>query len=109
MSGETAWIEQARAGDVETFGTIFRHYHPRIYTYCYGTLRNSDDADDLAQETFLRAYRALGSTTPGLALSAWLYRIAINACTDLLRRRRTASGRAASTARPPRDSPTSIR
>lgn len=90
MCDETVWIERARAGDAEAFGAIFRHYRQRIHAHCYGILGNSADADDLTQETFLRAYRAFGGTAPGIALSAWLYRIATNACTDLLRRRRTA-------------------
>jgi RNA polymerase sigma-70 factor (ECF subfamily) len=58
--------------------------------HCYNILRNSSDADDLTQETFCKAYSALPRTTETLALSVWLYRIASNACTDLLRRRRTA-------------------
>jgi RNA polymerase sigma-70 factor (ECF subfamily) len=81
MMGDAVWIERARAGDTEAFGVLFRRY---------GIVGNAADADDLTQETFLRAYRALGSTTETLSLGAWLYRIATNACTDLLRRRRTA-------------------
>jgi RNA polymerase sigma-70 factor (ECF subfamily) len=48
---------------------------------------NADDADDLTQETLLKAYRALGRTNETLNLSAWLHRIAANACLDVLRRR----------------------
>lgn len=87
---EATWVVRAKAGDREAFADIFRHYRPRIHAFCYHLLGNAADADDLTQETFLRAYRALDHTADGLALSAWLYRIASNACTDLLRRRRTA-------------------
>ena len=90
MMGDAVWIERARAGDAEAFGGIFRRYGPRIRAHCYGIIGNAADADDLTQETFLRAYRALGNTTATLSLRAWLDRIATNACTDLLRRRRTA-------------------
>ena len=90
MLGDAVWIERARAGDAEAFGVIFHRYGPRIRAHCYGIIGNAADADDLTQETFLRAYRALGTTSETLSLSAWLYRIATNACTDLLRRRRTA-------------------
>lgn len=89
-AGEGAWIVRAKAGDREAFAEIFRHYRPRIHAYCHNLLRNSTDADDLTQETFCRAFGALARTTDDLALSAWLYRIATNACTDLLRRRQTA-------------------
>jgi len=89
-AGETALVLRAKAGDQEAFAAIFRHYRPRIHAHCYNILRNSSDADDLTQETFCKAYSALPRTTETLALSAWLYRIASNVCTDLLRRRQTA-------------------
>lgn len=89
-AGEGEWIARAKAGDREGFAEIFRLYRPRIHAYCYNILGNVTDADDLTQETFCRAFSALARTSENLALSAWLYRIAANACTDLLRRRQTA-------------------
>lgn len=87
---DTAWVDRARAGDSEAFAEIFRHYRPRIHAYCYRLLGNAADADDLTQETFLKAYCAIGRTAEQLALGAWLYRIAANACTDVRRRRQAA-------------------
>lgn len=89
-AADVTLIARAKAGDGEAFADIFRHYRPRIHAYCYQLLGNAADADDLTQETFLRAFRAIVNTAEHLALGAWLYRIATNACTDLLRRRQTA-------------------
>jgi RNA polymerase sigma-70 factor, ECF subfamily len=89
-TADAAWVSRAKRGDQDAFADIFRHYRPRIHAYCYHLLGNFADAEDLTQETFLWAYRALDQTADKLALGAWLYRIAANACTDLLRRRQTA-------------------
>jgi RNA polymerase sigma-70 factor (ECF subfamily) len=89
-TADASLVTRAKTGDPDAFADIFRHYRPRIHAYCYHILGNVADAEDLTQETFLRAYRALDQTADRLALSAWLYRIAGNACTDLLRRRQTA-------------------
>ncbi|MFN8515934.1 MAG: RNA polymerase sigma factor [Thermomicrobiales bacterium] len=87
---ELAWVARAKAGDSDAFAAIYRRYRVRIQAYCYGVIGDATDAEDLTQQTFLKAYNALPRTTADLALNAWLYRIAANACTDLLRRRRTA-------------------
>jgi RNA polymerase sigma-70 factor (ECF subfamily) len=89
-TADASWVTRAKAGDQDAFADIFRHYRPRIHAYCYHLLGNFADAEDLTQETFLRAYRALDLTADQLALGSWLYRIAGNACTDLLRRRQIA-------------------
>jgi RNA polymerase sigma-70 factor (ECF subfamily) len=86
---EAAWVARAKAGDPEAFAAIVRAYRRRLYAWCFERARNPSDAEDLVQETFLRAYRALPRTTADLHLNAWLYRIATNACTDLFRRRRS--------------------
>ncbi len=90
IESESEWVARAKAGDAEAFAAIFQHYRPRIHSFCYRTMGNATDADDLTQETFLKAYAALHRTNTDLALNAWLHRIAANACTDLLRRRQMA-------------------
>ena len=87
---ETRWIVRAKAGDPTAFAAIVEAYRSRLYAYCRARLGNADDTEDLTQETFLRAYRALPRIDDDLALSAWLYRIATNACNDTFRRRRIA-------------------
>jgi RNA polymerase sigma-70 factor (ECF subfamily) len=86
-SEEAAWIARAKAGDQAAFAAIFTRYERRIYSFIYRMLGDPDDAYDLTQDTFLKAYRALGKTDDELNVNAWLHRIAANACMDLLRRR----------------------
>ena len=87
-SEEAAWVARAKAGDQAAFAELFTRYERRIYSFIYRMMGNPEDAFDLTQETFLKAYRALGKTDAELNVNAWLHRIAANACTDVLRRRR---------------------
>jgi len=85
---EATWIARARSGDGAAFDALYTRYERQIYAYVYRTMNgNPDDATDLTQETFLKAYKALGKTSDDLNISAWLHRIAYNTCLDELRRR----------------------
>lgn len=84
---EQAWIDRAKAGDQAAFEAICQRYERQIYSLIYRMLGDADDAYDVAQEVFVKAYTALGRTNEHLNLSAWLFRIASNACLDVLRRR----------------------
>ncbi len=90
-SEEAAWVARARAGDQAAFAELYARYERRIYSFVYRMMGNPEDACDLTQETFLKAYRALGRVPSGrdeeLHVNAWLHRIAANACLDVLRRR----------------------
>jgi len=77
--------EQARP---LVFEELFEEYHDAIYNYILRTMGNPEDAADLTQETFLRAYQALPRMGADLRVAPWLYRIATNACLDELRRRK---------------------
>ena len=68
--------------------TLFTTYHDRIYRYILRMVRNSAEAEDLTQDTFLRAYRGRDSLRDPEAVRGWLYRIATYACLDRLRQRR---------------------
>jgi RNA polymerase sigma-70 factor, ECF subfamily len=85
---EKTWVTRAREGDAAAFEEIYNRYERRIYAFIYRTMGNSEDAYDLTQDTFVKAYTALPRTSPDLNLSAWLHRIAWNACMDVLRRRK---------------------
>ncbi|MHB8645685.1 MAG: RNA polymerase sigma factor [Thermomicrobiales bacterium] len=86
---EAVWVERARHGDVMAFEALLRRYERQIYGFTYRMMGgNAADADDLTQETFIKAYRALPRTAALLHFSAWLHRIAANSCRDELRRRR---------------------
>ncbi len=90
---EIAWVERARRGEEAAFAAIYQRYERRIYAYVYRIMGNPDDAFDLTQETFIKAYQALPrlGNEQELNLSAWLHRIASNTCLDILRRRRLIS------------------
>jgi RNA polymerase sigma-70 factor, ECF subfamily len=88
---EMVWVERARNGDTVAFEALLRRYERQIFAFTYRMMGgNAADADDLTQETFIKAYRALDRTTDLLHVSAWLHRIAANSCRDEWRRRRRA-------------------
>jgi RNA polymerase sigma-70 factor, ECF subfamily len=80
-------VQRAQEGDGAAFEALFQRYERPIYGFIYRMMGNPDDANDLTQECFIRAYRALPQTSADLNVSAWLHRIASNACLDVLRRR----------------------
>ena len=78
----------AQGGDQASFGEIVRRYQRAVYRVAYGLTRNPSDADDLAQETFVRAYLAIARFRVGEPLYPWLARIAVNLARSLYRRRK---------------------
>ncbi|HEV2122211.1 MAG TPA: RNA polymerase sigma factor, partial [Chloroflexota bacterium] len=81
-------ISRAQAGDHAAFEAIFNQYQTAIYNYIYRLMGSSEDAYDMTQDTFLKAYLALARTSEDLKVGAWLYRIATNVCLDELRHRK---------------------
>jgi len=88
MNAELTWILQAQAGDHQAFAKLVDAYKGSVYNLTYRMLGNPADAEDAAQETFLRAYANLRSYDPSRKFSSWLLAIASNHCIDQLRRRR---------------------
>lgn len=85
---EATCIERARQGDQTAFAEIYQHFERPIYSLIYRLMGNSEDAFDITQDVFVKAFKALARTSPDLNLSAWLHRIASNTCLDVLRRRK---------------------
>lgn len=81
-------VERARAGDAAAFGELVAIWQGPITGYLYRLTGDRALADDLAQETFLRAYRAIGEATPDLCLRPWLHTIATNLARSHFRHRR---------------------
>ena len=73
-------VEQCLAGDRGAFDTLVERHRRQVYQVCYRFVGNHEDASDLAQDAFLRAYRALGTFKGHSAFSTWLYRVAVNVC-----------------------------
>jgi RNA polymerase sigma-70 factor (ECF subfamily) len=74
-------------GDRTAFGALMARHERRIYGLCFRMLGNREDAEDATQEAFIGALRRAGSFRGEAAFSTWLYRVAVNAATDLARRR----------------------
>jgi RNA polymerase sigma-70 factor (ECF subfamily) len=88
-----AWTDEelvARSvqGDTESFNELVLRWERSIYALAYRTLGREEDARDICQETFLRAFRGLSAFKGQAKFSSWLYRIALNLCRDALRRER---------------------
>src|SRR5438552_10038955 len=95
---DVALVERVRGGDVAAFEPLVEKYRQRVYRLAYNVLRNSEDAYDVAQEAFIKAYQALPSFRGQSAFYTWLFRIAMNVAHDKARQR-GAQGRAFGTER----------
>ena len=84
---EAQLISACRAGDVEAFGQLYQRHERAIYRHALYLLGHREDADDVKQETFLRAYRTLNTFRNDYNIRTWLFKICSNLCCDLLRRR----------------------
>ena len=84
----SALVHEARLGSDAAFSALFERFQTPIVNYLYRVVGDWDAANDLAQDTFLKAYTALPRTAENLQISPWLYRIATNTALDALRRRK---------------------
>jgi len=84
---QTMWLSQTKNGDSTAFCHIVEKYQQSIYNLCYRMLNNSDDAEDAAQEIFIRAYSKLNTYDDTSQFSTWLFSIASHYCIDRLRKR----------------------
>jgi RNA polymerase sigma-70 factor (ECF subfamily) len=82
------WITQAKHGSSAAFNHIVEKYQKPVYNLCYRMFNNRDDAEEAAQEVFMRAYFKLDSYAEPYKFSTWLFSIASHYCIDRLRKRR---------------------
>lgn len=83
-------VASATAGDLDSFNQLVVRWERPIYALAYRTLGRDEDARDVVQEAFLRAYRGLKGFKGQAKFSSWLYRITLNLCRDWMRRERRA-------------------
>lgn len=88
MNEEQDWLEQARKGDKTAFGHLIEAYQTPVYNLAYRMLNNSGEAEEAAQEAFIRAYTRLDTYNPAHKFSTWMLSITSNYCIDLIRKRR---------------------
>lgn len=86
-------VERVRGGDDDAFRLLVERHSRSIYRSAYRITSNAADADDVVQEAFLRAYRALASFDSRATFTTWLHRIAINCALDLIDSRKRRDGR----------------
>ena len=85
---DSVLIDLAIKGDQRSFTQLLNRYRGSIYNLIYKMVHNKEETDDLVQEAFIKAFRALASFNDDYAFSTWLYKIAINNCIDHFRKRK---------------------
>lgn len=80
-------VQLIQDGHSEAYGDLVRSYHKKVLGYCLSMLNNRTDAEEAAQDIFVKAYQALARFKGDSSFSTWLYRITANHCLDILRKR----------------------
>ena len=88
---EQVLVKRARQGDLGAYDELVRRYQERIYATVYHMTSNHEDANDLAQEAFIKGFQALKSFKGGSSFYTWVYRIAVNKTINFLKQRRNKS------------------
>ncbi len=85
---ERALVQRAQGGDLSAYDELVRRYQERVYAVVYHMTSNHEDANDLAQESFIKAYQALKSFKGNSSFFTWVYRIAVNKTINFLKQRK---------------------
>ncbi len=85
---ERVLVQRAQGGDLSAYDELVRRYQERIYAALYHMTSNHEDANDLAQESFIKAYQALKSFKGNSSFFTWVYRIAVNRTINFLKQRK---------------------
>ena len=88
MDQEQIWLDLARQGDKTDFGCLIEAYQGPVFNLAYRMLNNAGEAEEAAQEAFVRAYTRLDSYDPAHKFSTWMLSITSNYCIDVIRKRR---------------------
>src|SRR3979490_2900789 len=86
---DAAAVARVKAGDKDTFCLLVARPSQKIFRFAFCLMENEQDAEEIVQETFLRAYRALDGFESRSNFGTWIYRIALNRCYDLLAQRKS--------------------
>ncbi len=90
LAQEIQWIKRAQQGEAEAFGPLVQKHQQRVFSLVYHLVRKRDEVEDLCQEIFLKAFRAIRSYNFQSSFATWLSRIATNHCYDFLRHERAS-------------------
>lgn len=81
-------VRKAKAGDGRAYDALMEMYHDAVFNVIFRMVRNKQEAEDLTQETFIKAYNSINSFNETYAFSTWLFKIATNHCIDFFRKRK---------------------
>lgn len=98
-ASDAALLDACRRGRADAFDTIVKRHQRNVYALCYRFAGNHEDASDLAQDVFVRAYRALGSFKGQSSIGTWLYRIGVNVCLNRVGAKKPPAGSLSDTER----------
>ncbi len=87
---DRALVERVQKGDRDAFRVLVERYQRRVYSFAHALLKNTEDAADVTQEAFVKAFRSLDGFKGDASFYTWIYRITNNLCIDHLRRHATA-------------------
>jgi len=87
-TNDSAIVQKALKGNQEAYTVLLKKYRGTIFSLVYRMVKSKDEAEDLVQETFIKAFSALSSFNDEYAFSTWLFKIASNNCIDYLRKKR---------------------
>jgi RNA polymerase sigma-70 factor (ECF subfamily) len=88
LVAESALVQRALDGDLAAYDSLIKRYQERIYCTIYNMTSNHEDANDLAQEAFIKGFHALKSFKGGSSFYTWVYRIAVNKTINFLKQRK---------------------
>ncbi|WFB35143.1 sigma-70 family RNA polymerase sigma factor [Kiritimatiellota bacterium B12222] len=86
------WLQKARQGDLAAFDYLMAKYQSRIYALLYNMTSNKEDAEDLLQDVFLKAYKALPKFKGNSSFYTWIYRIGVNTAINYVKKRKRRRG-----------------
>ena len=89
---EKELIARLQARDEAAFEELIRQYEKKVYSLCFRMCGNAEDAEEAAQDAFLALWRGIDRFRQESSLSTWIYRLASNACIDLMRRKKKGAG-----------------
>jgi RNA polymerase sigma-70 factor, ECF subfamily len=88
---EKQLVERAQQGDEDAFQELVERYQRKVYSICYGMLKNEQDSLDVSQDVFIKVYRYLENFNYNSSFYTWLYRITVNKCIDYIRKQKRRS------------------
>ncbi|HZA14391.1 MAG TPA: sigma-70 family RNA polymerase sigma factor [Myxococcaceae bacterium] len=92
MADDLTLVKRVQAGDQRAFRTLVERYQRKVYAIAYGMLKDREDAMDVAQEAFVKVYKYLDHFKGDSSFYTWLYRISVNICIDVIRKKGGARG-----------------